>query len=62
MYDNYKLPSWITDDFSENFIKTKLAEQGIESYSIERARANALKLYEKTCEPGNTILVAETAE
>lgn len=62
MNDNYKLPSWITDDFSENFIKTKLAEQGIEAYSIERARANALKLYEKTCEPGNTILVQETVE
>lgn len=62
MNDNYKLPSWITDDFSENFIKTKLAEQGIEAYSIERARANALKLYEKTCEPGNTILVEETVE
>ena len=62
MNDNYKLPSWITDDFSENFIRTKLAEQGIEAYSIERARANALKLYEKTCEPGNTILAEETVE
>ena len=62
MNDNYKLPSWITDDYSDNFIKEKLAKEGVQYPSIERARANALKIYEKTCEPGNTILVPETAE
>ena len=62
MNDNYKLPSWITDDYSENFIRERLAKEGVQAYSIERARANASKLYEKTCEPGNTILVLETTE
>lgn len=62
MNDNYRLPSWITDDYSDNFIKEKLAKEGVQYPSIERARAKALKLYEKTQEPGNTILVQETAE
>ena len=62
MNDNYKLPSWITDDYSENFIREKLAKEGVRAYSIERARANALKLYELTQQPGNTILVEETVE
>ncbi len=62
MNDNYKLPSWITDDYSDNFIKEKLAKEGVQYPSIERARAKALKLYEITQEPGNTILVQETVE
>ena len=62
MNDNYKLPSWVTDDYSENFIRERLAKEGVQAYSIERARARALELYEKTCELGNTILVPETAE
>ena len=62
MNDNYKLPSWITDDYSENFIREKLAKEGVQAYSIERARARALELYEITQQPGNAILVQETAE
>ena len=62
MNNNYKLPSWITDDYSENFIREKLAKEGVRAYSIERARARALELYEITQQPGNTILVQETAE
>jgi len=62
MFEQYTLPSWITDDYSENFIREKLAKEGVQAYSIERARADALKIYKKTCEPGNTILVQETAE
>ena len=44
MNDNYKLPSWITGDYSDNFIKEKLAKEGVQYPSIERARANALKI------------------
>ena len=62
MNDNYTLPSWITDDYSDNFIKERLAKEGVQYPSIERARANALKLYEQTQQPGNTILVPETVE
>ena len=62
MNDNYKLPSWITDDYSDNFIKEKLAKEGVQYPSIERARTKALKLYEETQKPGNTILVEETVE
>ena len=62
MNDNYKSPSWITDDYSDNFIKEKLAKEGVRYPSIERARAKALKLYEITQQPGNTILVEETVE
>lgn len=62
MNDNYKLPSWITDDYSDNFIRERLAREGVQYPSIERARAKALKLYEQTQEPGNTILVEETVE
>lgn len=62
MFEQYTLPSWVTDDYSGNFIKERLAKEGVRYPSIERARANALKLYEKTQEPGNTILVEETVE
>lgn len=62
MNDNYRLPSWITDDYSDNFIRERLAREGVQYPSIERARAKALKLYEQTQEPGNTILVEETVE
>lgn len=62
MFEQYTLPGWITDDYSENFIREKLAKEGVQAYSIERARARALKLYEITQQPGNTILVPETAE
>jgi len=48
MFEQYTLPSWITDDYSDNFIKNQLAEEGVIAPSVDRAREKALELFKRT--------------
>lgn len=50
MFEQYTLPSWITDDYSDNFIKNQLAEEGVIAYSVDKARERDLDLFKQTQE------------
>ena len=50
MFEQYTLPSWITDDYGDNFIKNQLAEEGVIAHSVDKAKKKALKLFEQTQE------------
>lgn len=52
----------MSDDLTELYIKQQLAKEGIRYSLPGEIREKALKLYAQTQEPGNTILVEETAE
>lgn len=52
----------MSDDLTELYIKQQPAKEGVRYSLPGEIREKALKLYEWTQQPGNTILVEETAE
>jgi len=57
MFEQYTLPSWITDDYSDNFIKNQLAEEGVIAPSVDRAREKSSRaIQENTRDKDNTRL------
>ena len=52
----------MSDDLTELYVKQQLAKEGVHYSLPGEIRTKALELYEITQQPGNTILVEETAE